>query len=200
MKLRLKILCCILLCFACAAASAQSKNSKTVYITRIDPEDKTPAEQIWFRHLSLSIPLRANPYRDFEYDTDGTQLGNLLIPNGISAHLGYGIHYRSKIGLSLNTGIDYTGYLRLVNVPVYGSLMLNPHISDESSIIIQGGYGYSFALGRGSLSGTYQKYRLGLGFDDSIVIYLEVNASNFSVHGYNTAANFCVGFMALDFL
>lgn len=200
MKLHLKIFFCLLFCLCCASLSAQSKKNKTVYITRIDPEEKTTANQIWFRHISLSVPLRANPYEDSEYNTDGTQLDDLFIPDGISAHLGYGIHYKSRVGFSLNTGIDYTNYLRLVNVPVYGSLMLNPHITDESSIIIQGGYGYSFALGRGSLSGTYQKYRLGLGFDDSIVIYLEVNASNFSVHGYNTAANFCIGLIALDFL
>lgn len=194
-----KFIYLLILCFSLSAYSQQDKK-ETVFITKNDSVTTPPKEEFLYRQLALSVPIIGNRYYDPDLDDDGTQWYDVVMPDGVSAHLGYGLHYHSWVTLALNAGIDYTGRHKLVNAPVYASLMLNPHFGDDHSLILQGGYGYSFAIGRGSLSGTYQKYRLGIGFDDSYALFIEVNVNQFPLHGDPYAAYFNVGIMAFEFL
>ena len=199
--------------FALFLLSAQvfAQNSKTVFITRSEPDEKEAGLTPFFRMASLSIPLRGNPYRDnATLDYEGNPVINnnersssglsFFIPDGLSAQGGYGLHLKTWVALSANTGIDWMATEQLVTVPVYGSLIFNPQIWEEYNVYLQFGAGHAFALGRGDLSGPYQKYRIGLSKYNEGSFYIEANRYNFPIHGMANTGNISIGFAFFDFL
>ncbi|AWH84076.1 hypothetical protein HYN59_02645 [Flavobacterium album] len=189
--------------FYCNAQDDEKK--ETVFITQSDPGDKAVPE-FYFGQLSLSTPLRGNPYRDeirADYAARGEEYKptvlDYVLPNGLSAHIGFGVHYKSWIGFSTNTGIDWIATEKIVAAPVYGSIFFTPQIWEETNLYLQGGYGYSFALGRGDLSGAYQKYRLGLIFDNTGSIFLDVSMSNFPLHELEKVGAISLGVAITNF-
>lgn len=181
-------------------ANGQNKNNTTVFITKPDTGERTFSSKYLFRQAAISFPIRRNPYRNDRTDDNRTQIYDVFLPDGISAHFGYGLHNKHWIGLCVNTGIDFVGQQKLVTIPLYGSLLLNPQIWDEHSILFQYGLGHTFAIGRGSLSGTYQKYRLGIVFKNELSLYIEINRYGFPIKDYKEAGNFSIGFSILDFM
>jgi hypothetical protein len=61
----------------------------------------------------------------------------------------------------------------LVAIPVYGNFRLSPKVGDETRLFAQIGYGKSFAIGRGNLSGIYRKLSLGFQNSDDVSVFIE---------------------------
>ena len=188
---------------------AFAQKPDTVFTTYSDPNEKEAKPQPYFLQVSLSIPIRANPYStDETYNDNGTvndpenkpTVLDYIIPDGLGAHIGYGLQLKSWVGISANTGIDWMASEQLVSAPVYGSIFFNPQIWEEYNITLQAGVGKAFALGRGNLSGTYQKYRLGFIQDNHGSLYLEANSYDFPIHGRGSAGNISIGLSLFDFL
>lgn len=97
----------------------------------------------------------------------------------------------SVIGLSLNTGFDVVAQQKLFSVPVYASIVLTPRVSSESSILLQYGFGKSFAIGRGNLSGYYNKFRIGFG--DDIIIFADLSLNGFAVRNIKKTGSISLG-------
>jgi hypothetical protein len=66
----------------------------------------------------------------------------------------------------------------LVCVPVYANFRLSPKVGKETRIYAQLGYGKSFAIGRGNLSGLYRKMSVGIENADGISIFVAFSAQN----------------------
>ncbi|WP_294823848.1 hypothetical protein [uncultured Flavobacterium sp.] len=183
----------------CCFGQVDDEKKETVFITYSEPGDK-PAAEFIFGQLSVSVPIRANPYTDEireYYAQTGTEYKpsvlDYVIPNGVSANIGFGVHYKSWVGISANTGIDWLATEKLVYAPVYGSILFTPQLWDETNIYMQAGYGWSYAIGRGNLSGFYQKYRLGLLFDNTSSVFLDFSTSDFPIYEYKYAGSFSIG-------
>ena len=83
-------------------------------------------------------------------------------------------------------------------------LTLTTDAFDDKSILLQAGLGHSFAIGRGNLSGTYQKYRLGLVLGELLIIHADVSLFGYKVEGSNINTNqsgtLSIGVSIIDFL
>jgi hypothetical protein len=151
-----------------------------------------------FSNFSLSVPFRGNP----EYgtnDPNDTNKGTWFIPDGISFQGGFGVHATETFALSLNTGIDGLITPKLVAVPVYGSLLINPAINDDSTLFLQIGVGRAFAIGRGDLSGVYQKYRLGASDSGNTGIFIELNFYGFGLYDIRQVSSINIGISIFNF-
>jgi len=203
------LLSLLLTCTFCL--HAQNKKPETIFTT-INEDQEPEGEKHYFGQFSLSIPIRSNPYRD-EYNTYTDTNGNgitdesereytvldYIWPDGVSLHYGAGVHYKKWIAISANTGIDWLVTGKLVSVPVYASLYFSRQIWESTNVVLQGGYGYTFALGRGNLGGAYQKYRIGLGFDNESIFYIEANMYGFNLYDMKPAGSLCLGISIIDF-
>lgn len=148
-----------------------------------------------FSQFELSVPLSINPNRGkTEYDG---QKQNFFIPDGISTKMGYGIHFNKWLLLSAHTGLDWKIKPKLVSVPLYGQLSLAPLIGEEVRLLLQAGYGQSFALGRGKLSGNYYKFRLGIGSEE-LSIFIDASLYGFYVYQV-PMGSFSIGVTVLNF-
>jgi hypothetical protein len=153
----------------------------TVFITGEGSDTKSKSSFLddfgIFSQFAVSLPFRANPNYTNAADNDEYW----FVPDGISAHAGFGAHVFESIGFSLNTGVDWHGTPKLVSVPVYGSIMLTPSISDTSGILLQAGFGEAFAIGHGRKGGFYQKYRAGyIDEEGNFGFFAEVNFYGYS--------------------
>jgi len=196
MKLHLKL--CLIFFATSLYCAAQNT---TVFITSADePEKKTGSgffsEFAPFSQFAISFPFRSNPEYGETNNSDSNN--NWFIPDGLSAHGGFGVHVYESIAFSANTGVDWQITPKLVSVPVYGSVLLNPSVSDESSILIQAGLGKAFAIGHGDISGTYQKYRLGY-FTNYYGIYGEINFYGYAWNDAPQMSTINVGICLLNF-
>ncbi|TRW22322.1 hypothetical protein FMM05_17605 [Flavobacterium zepuense] len=212
MKSPLKITA--LLLFFALASHAQITRDETVFITKGIPEgEKPPKEKPFFGQFSISIPLRANPYREDniayvdddqngvnDYEEDKYSALDYILPDGLAVNAGYGVHLKKWLGVSANTGVEYSGTNKLVIAPVFGSVLFTPQLWEETNICLQYGYGYAFALGRGDLGGTYQKYRIGAIKDNEVSLYVEANLYAFPLHEYDRVGTICIGLAFFDFL
>jgi len=146
--------------------------------------------KITYSHLDFSIPLKANPFRDGESDYSENQSKNWFAPDGISGRIGYGIHYKKWISVGLHTGIDWKGSEKLVVAPVFGNLKFSPRFTkdDESRLFLSVGYGKTFALGRGNLSGNFVTGRLGVeSFEDdenSMSFFIDISHYDIPLRNY----------------
>ena len=146
--------------------------------------------------FDLSIPFRGNETYG-EIDENGNRSDYWFLPDGIGAKLGYGIHFNELIGLSLNTGLDVVAQQKLVSVPVYASIVLTPKISGENTLLLQYGLGKSFALGRGNLSGYYNKFRIGFG--EEIILFADLSLNGFAVRNIENTGSISLGITVLTF-
>lgn len=173
---------------------------ETVFVTKPNPDGKVQKRLPLFGQLAISIPLTATPEASKNGDQYNTNtVFDYVIPNGLSANFGLGLHLNEWAGISANTGIDWIASEKLVTAPMYGSIMLKPYVHNDNSVLLQFGYGYSFALGRGDLSGDFQKYRLGYVVEDTVSLYLELNQYGFPLYDMNPAGSICVGVSFFDF-
>lgn len=169
----------LLTSFSCF--SQNKKKPETVFITSSEPREKNKEKEgrgfMPFTQLAIKMSVRGNPEGN---DDDKLELSDFILPDGLEGHFGYGYLYNSWLGLSANTGVDTSISDKLVAIPVYAMITFTVDAFDDSSIVAQAGLGHSFAIGRGNLSGTYQKYRLGLIVGEFTIIHLDV-----SLYGYN---------------
>lgn len=179
--------------------------SETVFVTIPNPEEK-PAPEYFFSQVSLGFLFRGTSEEerenDYYYDTDsddGTSVWDFLTPDGLSAHAGYGVHLKRWVAISANTGVEWVVSEKLVTAPVYASLVFNPQISGGSVLYLQAGYGRSFAIGRGNLSGHYYKGRIGLINDDGVSLYLDLSGNDFPLHDRKAIGTISVGVALLSF-
>ncbi|MXN92120.1 hypothetical protein GR160_12875 [Flavobacterium sp. Sd200] len=166
---------CLILLLSGLKASCQDT---TVFITKDEEPEKQKGSGFFeefgkFSMFTLSLPLRVNPEHGQNDNNSGNS--NWFLPDGLSAHGGFGTHVAESFIFSTNTGIDWHIATKLVSVPVYGSIVLTPSLSDKTSLLLQAGLGYTFAIGRGDVSGLYQKYRIGLTSENAAGIFAEVN-------------------------
>lgn len=173
---------------------------ETVFVTT--PYEGKPQKPFpLFGQLTISIPVRATPKRsESDYDDDTNSVFDFILPDGINAHFGYGLHYNNWVGISGDVGIDYIISQKLVVTPVYGSLFFSPQIWETVNPYLQAGYGRAFALGRGDLSGTYQKYRLGIVSDNHFTFYVEANYYGFPIQELKEAGSINIGVSFFNFL
>lgn len=153
-------------------------------------KSKPLSENGQFIMFDITVPLRGNETYG-EIDENGNRSDYWFLPDGIGAKFGYGIHFSEWIGLSLNTGFDVVAQQKLFSVPVYASIVLTPRINDNISLFLQYGFGKSFAIGRGSLSGYYNKFRIGLG--DEIIIFADVSVNGFGVRNIENSGSISLG-------
>lgn len=153
-------------------------------------KSKPLSENGSFFIFDISIPFRGNETYG-EIDEYGNRSDYWFLPDGIGAKFGYGIHFSEWIGLSLNTGFDVVAQQKLFSVPVYASIVLTPTINDDVSLLFQYGFGKSFAIGRGNLSGYYNKFRIGLG--DEIIIFADVSLNGFAVRNIENTGSISLG-------
>lgn len=154
-------------------------------------------DKIIFSQFEITIPLKGNDTYG-EIDDYGNRSDYMIVPDGISTKFGYGIHHNKWIGLSIHSGIDWKITPKLVSVPVYAQVTFNPIISGETRLLIQSGFGQSFALGRGSLSGNYYKARLGITTDSDISVFLDASFYGFEIH-QQEMGSFSLGFSLMTF-
>lgn len=140
------------------------------------------SEKTTFTQFELTIPLKGNDTYG-EVDNNGNRSDYRFIPDGISTKFGFGIHFEKWVGLSLHSGIDWKITPKLVSTPVYAQITLNPLLGDETRLLVQAGYGHSFAIGRGNLNGKYYKARLGVTTGDDLGIFIDVSTYGFAVKG-----------------
>lgn len=153
-------------------------------------KSKPLSENGQFFIFDISVPFRGNETYG-EIDENGNRSDYWFLPDGIGAKFGYGIHFSEWIGLSLNTGFDVVAQQKLFSVPIYASIVLTPRINDDVSLLIQYGIGKSFAIGRGNLSGYYNKFRIGVG--DEIIIFADVSLNGFAVRNIENTGSISLG-------
>lgn len=177
---------------------------QTVFITsdkerpKEKKENKNQDGSYKFIQHAISLSFRANPDAN-KVDEYTQEKGSWFLPDGFSYHAGYGTHLNNWLGLSVNTGIDTSLDQKLVAVPVYGSLFLNPHFNEDSSVLLQAGFGKSFALGRGDLSGFYQKYRLGIMSENEICLFADLSFYGYSPYNINQITTISLGISLFNF-
>ncbi|WP_338409563.1 hypothetical protein [uncultured Flavobacterium sp.] len=150
-----------------------------------------------FTQFELTVPLKGNDTYG-EIDPNGNRSNYIIVPDGISTKFGFGIHFEKWIGLSLHSGIDWKITPKLVSTPVYAQITLNPLLGYDTRLLIQAGYGHSFAIGRGNLNGKYYKARLGVTTEDDLGIFIDVSSYGFAVKG-TEMGSFSLGFCIFVF-
>ncbi|WP_298136700.1 hypothetical protein [Flavobacterium sp.] len=176
---------------------SQTKNdSITKYKSHLEAynekEKRKPLEESGtFFDFDITIPFRGNKTYG-EIDENGNRSDYWFLADGLGAKFGYGIHYDQWIKLSINSGFDTVLQQKLVSVPVYASVSLCPRIANDTDLLFQFGYGKSFAIGRGNLSGTYKKFRIGIS-DEDISFFADVSSNGFSVYEFNDTGSISLG-------
>ncbi len=157
---------------------------------------KAPKKHV-FLQADFSVPLQANTLRnDNSYYEDEDD--SWFIPNGINAVFGIGVHHNQWIALSANTGICSLISNKLVTVPVFANFKLMPRIGDDFCFGADVGLGQSFALGRGRLSGTFQRYKIFVG-NNELQVFLEAQVHGYFVHD-EEMGSICLGLSITNFL
>lgn len=177
----------ILLCF-----------SLFFYCFCFSQKDTQTSQKITFSQLELAIPFKGNPNRN-NTEINEQSNKNWFIPDGIFTKVGYGIHYNSWIGISLNTGIDWKATEKMIAVPIYTNLRIAPKISQNSRITLQTAYGRGFVLGRGNVSGEYKKISLGFETDSECVFFIELSEYDVQFNNFNKINSVSLGVAALIF-
>ncbi|KAB1071895.1 hypothetical protein F6U93_00180 [Tamlana haliotis] len=152
-----------------------------------------------YSQVDLSLPLQVNIYRDDYLENESYENSDSwFIPDGVEAILGYGLHYKEWIGLTANTGVSTILSRKLVTVPVFANLRLMPINKGTFNMGIDAGLGKSFALGRGRLSGTFQRYKLFVG-NDTLNVFIVLQTHGYFVYD-NEAGSLNIGISILDVL
>lgn len=175
-------------------ASTKSFSEKEFYASH---EDELTERGPFFQ-FDFSVPLRGNDTYG-EIDENGDRSDYWFLPDGLATKFGYGGHLKNWLCISANTGIDWVGSHKLVSVPVYGAISLQPKIVRDTRLLFQFGYGKSFALGRGNLMGTYKKFRVGIIGDDSFSLFADVSLNGFGLYDVSETGSFSLGLSFFTF-
>ena len=149
-----------------------------------------------FTQFEGSLPLQGNKNRGEVYP-DGRSNNSWFLPDGINANFGYGLHYNKWLGLSLNSGIGMKLSEKLVVAPVFANLRIMPKIADETRLGIDVGYGQTYALGRGNLSGDFKRIKLNLEYDE-LQFFIEVLSYGIHLRD-NSQGSISIGFALVSF-
>ena len=187
-----------------AISYGYAQDSNTVFVTKEIKDEKKQKKSFFgeagaFSNFSLSVPFRANTERGTNDPDTGEESEYWFLPDGINLHAGFGVHTTETIALSVNAGLDGMLTPKLVVVPVYASLLVNPRFGDESTVALQYGIGRAFALGRGDLSGLYQKYRLGFTNGDKAGFFIEINYYGFGLRDIRQVSTVNLGVCLFNF-
>lgn len=150
-----------------------------------------------FTQFDLSVPIIGNPNRDVE-DPNTGEKGYWLLPDGINAHLGYGLHHEKWIAVGMFSGIDWKVSNKFVAVPVFLNLKVSPALGGDTRLNLQASYGKAFVLGRGDLSGQYKKASLGIE-DADLGIFLEITEYGFGIYKADKIYSFSIGVSLVTF-
>ena len=143
-----------------------------------------------YTQFEIAFPFIGNENR---YDpVSGTYDQPRIVIDGIGAKFGVGLHYNKWLGIAVHSGIDYKISAKLVAVPIYANLRIAPNFGNDSRLIVQAGYGFGTAIGRGNLSGEYAKCSLGFG-DSDRQIYVEYAKYGFSLDSPSDIYSFSLG-------
>jgi hypothetical protein len=151
-----------------------------------------------FTQFEITIPLKGNPNNNEVYP-DGRSNKTWFLPDGLSAKFGFGFHQNKWIALGIHTGVDWKATEKLVAIPIYGNLKLSPKVGDEIRLFAQIGYGKSFAIGRGNLSGAYRKLSLGLQDSNDVAIFIEIAEHQLAFNNYPKINTVSVGICLTTF-
>ncbi len=151
-------------------------------------QDDEKIKRKFFPQFELAIPITGNQYEP----EDPNERKSFVAFNGISSRVGYGLHFTTWFSLSAHSGIEFKIREKLVAAPVYANLTINPVMRDESCINLQLGYGHSFALGRGNLSGIYKRASIGIE-NEGILIFLEISEHRLEFGEVNRISSFSIG-------
>ncbi|MES2410753.1 MAG: hypothetical protein V4535_04845 [Bacteroidota bacterium] len=173
----------LLILFVCQLSFSQSTKSSD------DSEDES---SYTYTKFELSTPLRVNQHHGEVNEYTGEK-EPFFLPDGLSARFGYGTHLHKWLALGINLGIDWKANECLVAVPVFGTIKISPLVGEETRIFIEPGYGKSFALGRGNLSGDFQKISAGIESDDGLGFYIELCQYGFTKDGINKIGSLSLG-------
>jgi hypothetical protein len=147
--------------------------------------------------FELSTPFKANTHRG-EINSDGSKNEYMFIPDGLSAKIGYGIHYEETISIGLHSGIDWKINEKLVVVPIFLNSRLNLEVGN-GAIALQFGWGKASAIGKGDVFGTYKRFNLGFQNDDGMAIFADLSLYNFTVNGEKGFGTISLGISKIIF-
>lgn len=167
-----------------------------VEITVNDSDDILKKKKITFTQFEISVPLQGNKNRG-EVLPDGSTNNSWFVPDGVNANFGYGLHFNKWLGLSANSGIGMKLSEKLIVTPVFSNLRIMPKIGEETRIGIDVGFGQTFAVGRGDLSGTFKRIKLNLEAEE-LQFFIEVVSYGFDLH-YNSQGSVCIGIALISF-
>ncbi|MFD2908830.1 hypothetical protein ACFSX9_08780 [Flavobacterium ardleyense] len=149
-----------------------------------------------FTQFEISVPLQGNKNRGEVYP-DGSTNDSWFLPDGVNVNFGYGYHYKQWIGLSANTGIGMKLSEKLIMTPVFANLRIMPKIGEETRLGIDLGFGQTFALGRGDLSGTFKRVKLNLEADE-LQLFVELVSYGIDLHN-NSQGSISLGIALVTF-
>lgn len=157
------------------------------------------AKKITYLQFDIAASITGNPDRDNPpINGESSSSNAFFVPNALGAKVGYGVHYNKWLTLGIHSGIDWKWDDKLIAVPVFLNLGLNPKVGPETRIMLQAGYGKGFAIGRGNLNGEYKKIKLGIGSDD-FTLFAEISEYDFPLHHNKTVGAISIGITLMDF-
>ncbi|WP_289663464.1 hypothetical protein [Flavobacterium panacagri] len=152
-----------------------------------------------YTQFDIAVSITGNPDRDNSIDPNESSYSNaFFVPNGLGSQIGYGVHYKKWLTLGIHSGMDWKWDNKLVAVPVFLNLGLNPKVGVDTRIMLQAGFGKGFALGRGNLNGEYKKLKLGIGSDE-FTIFAEISDYAFPIHNEKSIGAISFGVTLQDF-
>ena len=149
-----------------------------------------------FTQFEISVPLQGNENRGEEFP-GGRSNDSWFLPDGVNVNFGYGLHYNKWLGITTNSGIGMRLSEKLVVAPVFANLRIMPKIADETRLGIDVGYGQTFALGRGNLSGDFKRMKLNLEYDE-LQFFIEVLSYGIHLRD-NSQGSISIGFALVSF-
>lgn len=167
-----------------------------VEITINDANDIPTKKSLTFTQFEISLPLQGNKNRGEVYP-DGRTNDSWFVPDGVNANFGYGLHYNQWFGLSANAGIGMKLSEKLIMTPAFANLRIMPKIGEETRLGIDLGYGQTFALGRGDLSGTFKRIKLNLEADE-LQLFVEIVSYGINLNN-NSQGSISIGVALVTF-
>ncbi|MEO5777014.1 MAG: hypothetical protein ABIQ27_08910 [Flavobacterium sp.] len=174
----------LLILFVCQIGFSQSTESSD--------KSKDDESSYTYTKFDFSIPLRVNQHYG-EVDQYTGEKEPFFLFDGLSGRVGYGTHLHKWLALGINIGMDWKANESLVVVPVFGTIKISPKVGEETRIFIEPGYGKAFALGRGDLSGEFEKLSLGIETEDGLGLYFELCQYGFSKNGKDKIGSLSLG-------
>lgn len=155
-------------------------------------------KKITYAQFDVTLAFTGNPKRG-NVDQHTNIKEPWLIPDGLGTKFGYGLHYKKWVALGIHSGLNWDWSNKLVVAPVFANFRFSPKIGEETRITLQLGVGKAIALGRGNLSGDYQKISLGLQNGDDILLFIELNHFAIPINNQRDAGNISLGISLISF-